>query len=211
MKNFEIIFKKLKQFYTVTKWSEHMDRNAFEVLISCILSLRTKDEVTYKASQRLFAKARTPLSLSKLDTETIEKLIYPVGFYKTKAKTIQNIAKIIHEQYNDIVPDTIDELLKLKGVGRKTANIVLVYGHNKPGMAIDTHAHRIPNRIGWIKTKTPDETEEVLRKQLPKKYWMDFNELMVRHGQQTCKPISPLCSKCPIKNYCEKIGVEKSR
>ncbi|MEA3430740.1 MAG: endonuclease III [Nanoarchaeota archaeon] len=209
--NFAIIFKKLKDYYLVTQWSEHGDQNPFQVLISCILSLRTKDEVTYLASKRLFNVAKTPLKLSKLSTKQIEKLIYPVGFYITKSKRIKEIARLIHKDHNNQVPNTIEELLKFKGVGRKTANIVMVYGHNKLAMAIDTHAHRIPNRIGWIKTKNPEETEFILRKQLPKKYWFDFNELMVRHGQTICRPISPFCSKCPISKHCKKVGIEKHR
>jgi len=209
--NFDIIFKKLKEFYPVTGFSEHNDKNPFQVLISCILSLRTKDEVTYVASKRLFKVGGTPKKLMNLGTDTIQKLIYPVGFYKRKSETIKNIAKIIHEQYKDIVPDTIDELLKLKGVGRKTANIVVTYGHNKEGLAIDTHAHRIPNRIGWIKTNSPLETEYTLRNILPKKYWKDFNELMVRHGKSICKPVSPLCSKCPIEKYCKKVNLKIHR
>lgn len=211
MKNIAIIFKKLKQYYKITKWREHGDSNPFQVLISCILSLRTKDEVTYRASERLFNVAPDAKSLSKLPVEKIRKLIKPSNFYITKAERIKEIARVIHNDYHDKVPDTIEELLKFKGVGRKTANIVLAYGYNLPAMAIDTHAHRIPNRIGRIKTKTPEETEMILRKQLPKKYWPDFNELMVRHGQQICRPVSPLCSECPIKNYCDRVGVEKSR
>lgn len=212
MKNLSIIFKKLKQFYTVTKWSEHMDRNAFEVLISCILSLRTKDEVTYKASKKLFNKARTPLSLSKLQIKTIEKLIYPVGFYKTKAIRIKEIARVIHDDYKDNVPDTIDELLKLKGVGKKTASIVMVYGHNKPEfIPVDVHVHVITNRLGWVKTKDPDTTMDELMRTVPKKYWEDINELFVRFGKDICVTVSPWCSKCPISPYCPKIGVMRSR
>ncbi|MBW3015422.1 endonuclease III [Candidatus Woesearchaeota archaeon] len=211
MKNVAIIFKKLEERYPITKFKEHGDSNPFQVLISCILSLRTKDEVTYVASRRLFKVAGTPKELMNLDLGMIRKLIYPVGFYKTKAERIKDIARVIHEDYKDKVPDTIDELLKLKGVGRKTANIVVTYGHDKEGLAIDTHAHRIPNRIGWIETKNPEETEMVLRKNLPRKYWMMFNELMVRHGKATCRPISPICSKCPICKWCKKVGVEISR
>lgn len=211
MKTVDIIFKLLMNHYPVNKFKEHGDENPFQVLISCILSLRTKDEVTYVASKKLFKVADTPKKLMNLDTKTIQELIYPVGFYKRKSETIKNIAKKIHEQYNDKVPDTIDELLKLKGVGRKTANIVITYGHNKEGLAVDVHAHRIPNRIGWIKTKTPEETEMLLRKDLPNKFWIPFNELMVRHGKAICRPISPICSQCPINEYCGKVGVGKSR
>lgn len=178
-------------------------RDPFKVLISCILSLRTKDAVTEKASERLFKIAETPEKLSNLSLEEIEKAIYPVGFYKTKAKRIKEISKIIKEKYASIVPDNFEELLKLKGVGRKTANIVMVYGFGKEGLPIDTHCHRIPNRLGWIKTKTPEQTEKALRKLIPKKYWFDFNDLFVQFGQNICKPVKPLCNICPVKKYCE--------
>jgi len=193
------------------KWDEIIN-TPFTTLISCILSLRTKDEVTDKASVRLLKKYNTPEKIVKLSEKKIQKLIYPVGFYKTKSKRIKEISNTIIDEYNSQVPDTIEGLLKLKGVGRKTANIVMVYGHKKSGfLPIDTHCHRIPNRLGWINTKTPDETEFALKKILPKKYWDDFNHLFVTFGQKICVPISPFCSKCPIKNYCKKISVLKSR
>ncbi len=176
--------------------------STFQVLISCIISLRTKDEVTAAASKRLYAVAKTPEQIMKLPTKKIEKLIYPAGFYRTKAKRIRDIARIIHEDYKDKVPDTMDELLKLNGVGRKTANIVMVYGHNKEGMPIDTHCHRIPNRLGWITTKTPEQTEEALRQLLPKRYWQDFNDLFVSFGQNICKPVGPRCGECPVSKQC---------
>ncbi len=178
-------------------------RDPFKVLISCLLSLRTKDAVTEKASERLFRIAETPEKLSALSLEEIEKAIYPVGFYKTKAKRIKEISKIIKEKYGSIVPDNFEELLKLKGVGRKTVNIVMVYGFGKEGLPIDTHCHRIPNRLGWIKTKTPEQTEKALRKLIPKKYWFDFNDLFVQFGQNICKPVKPLCNICLVKKYCE--------
>jgi endonuclease-3 len=168
------------------------------------LSLRTKDEVTAKASSKLFKVGDTPKKLIKLDNKKIEKLIYPVGFYKIKAKRIKEISKLLIKKYNSKVPSKIDELLKLKGVGRKTASIVMVYGHNeKYYLPIDTHCHRIPNRLGWIKTKTPEQTEGELRRILPKKYWYDFNDLFVTFGQNICKPIKPHCWECPISKYCK--------
>lgn len=178
-------------------------RDPFKVLISCLLSLRTKDAVTEKASERLFKIADTPEKLSSLPLEKIEEAIYPVGFYKTKARRIKEISKIIKEKYGSKVPDNFEELLKLKGVGRKTANIVMVYGFGKEGLPIDTHCHRIPNRLGWIRTKNPEQTERELRKLLPKKYWFEFNDLFVQFGQNICRPIKPLCNICPIKKYCE--------
>ena len=193
------------------KWEEII-HTPFTVLISCILSLRTKDEVTEKASVRLLKKHNTPEKILKLSEKEIQELIYPVGFYKTKAKRIRELSKTLIEKYNSKVPEDFNELLKLKGVGRKTANIVMTYGHKKQGhLAIDTHCHRIPNRLGWIKTKTPEETEKTLKKILPKKYWMEFNHLFVKFGQTICLPVSPLCSKCPIEKHCKKIEVNKNR
>ncbi len=186
-------------------------KDPFKVLIGTVLSLRTKDDVTHKASERLFEKASTPYEIIKLSPEEIEKLIYPVGFYKRKAKNIIEISKILIEKYNGNVPDSIDELLKLPGVGRKTANLVITLGYGKLGICVDTHVHRISNRLGIVKTKTPEETEFALRKILPKKYWIEYNDLLVTWGQNICTPISPKCSICKISPYCEKIGVVKHR
>ena len=192
-------------------WDD-IKKTPFTTLISCLLSLRTKDEVTAEASYRLFKRFNTPEKFINASEQDIQTLIYPVGFYKTKAKRIRDISRTIIEKYNGEVPNDFDELLKLKGVGRKTANIVMVYGHNKQGfLPIDTHCHRIPNRLGWIKTKTPEQTEDELKRVLPKRYWDDFNHLFVKFGQSICVPISPFCSKCPINKYCKKIGVIKSR
>ncbi len=183
----------------------------FRVLISCILSLRTKDEVTFPASERLFERASTLESLSRLDPKEIEKIIFPVGFYKIKAKQIPEICRRILQEYDGKVPDEIDELLKLKGVGRKTANLVMTLGYGKEGICVDTHVHRISNRLGFVQTKNANQTEFKLRKILPRKYWIDYNDLLVTWGQNVCKPISPFCSNCGIEKYCEKIGVLKSR
>lgn len=183
----------------------------FRVLISCILSLRTQDATTAKASHRLFAIADSPQSTLTLSANEIEKLIYPVGFYKTKAKNILDICRTLIEQYDGKVPDEIDELLKLKGVGRKTANLVVTLGYKKPGICVDTHVHRISNRWGYIKTKTPEKTEVALRRKLPKEYWIEYNNLLVNFGQHLCRPISPMCSACPVKTYCRRIGVTVRR
>ena len=193
------------------KWDEII-HTPFTTLISCILSLRTKDEVTEDASIRLLKKYDTPEKIITLSEQQIQRLIYPVGFYKTKAKRIKDIAKTVLEKYHGNVPENFDELLTLKGVGRKTANIVMVYGHRKKGyLPIDTHCHRIPNRLGWIKTKTPEQTEQELKHLLPEHYWNDFNHLFVTFGQTICLPISPLCSACPIRSYCKQVGVTKHR
>ena len=179
----------------------------FRVLISCILSLRTQDATTAKASHRLFAIADSPQAMVKLTAKKIAKLIYPVGFYKTKALNILEMCQTMIDQYDGRVPDEIDELLKFKGVGRKTANLVVTLGYNKPGICVDTHVHRISNRWGYIKTATPEKTEIALRAKLPNRYWIEYNNLLVNFGQHLCRPISPLCSECPVKKYCRQIGV----
>jgi len=201
----------LKKTYSSEMFAEVNGREPYKVLVSCILSLRTKDETSYPASERLFRLASTPKNMLKLTPKQIQKAIYPVCFYRVKSKTLLDISKKLLDEYKGKVPDTIDELLKFNGVGRKTANIVVTYGFNKPGIAVDTHVHRISNRLGLVNTKTPYETEFALRKKLPKKYWIPINELLVRHGQAICKPISPMCSKCPIHRYCKRVGVGKSR
>ena len=186
-------------------------RDPFRVLIATILSLRTKDETTSKAAQRLFEKADSPETLGKMDTATIAGLIYPVGFYRNKAETIQIVSRDIIDRFGGAVPDDIDDLLTLKGVGRKTANLVVTLGFNKPGICVDIHVHRITNRWGYVKTKTPDETETALRKKLPGKYWIRINDLLVPYGQNLCRPVSPFCSRCTIAEYCRRIGVDRSR
>ncbi len=185
--------------------------NPFEILVSTILSLRTKDEVTAKAAVKLFKIANTPEKILKTDEQAIQKTIFPVGFYKTKAKRLKQISKILIEKYNGEVPDTMENLLSLPGVGRKTANLVLIEGFKKNGICVDTHVHRITNRIGYVKTKTPDKTEFALRKKLPKKYWVKYNEVLVAFGQIICRPVSPFCSKCPVSFICPKKDVNRSR
>ncbi len=183
----------------------------FEILVSTLLSLRTKDEVTLEATLRLFNKAKTPQDILNLDLTDLEKLIYPVGFYPTKSKRLKEISRILLDEYSGQVPDTIEALLKLPGVGRKTANLVLTEGFKKPAICVDTHVHRISNRTGFVSTKNPDQTEFALREILPKKYWVSYNEILVAFGQVLCRPISPWCSKCPVADICQKVGVEKSR
>ena len=190
---------------------EESGNDPFHVLISCLLSLRTKDEVTEKASRRLFQLGKTPQALLKLSIRTIEKAIYPVGFYHTKARTVQGVCRDLLNRFDGRVPDSLEELLSLKGVGRKTANLVVTLAFQKPGICVDTHVHRISNRLGYVKTKTPDQTEMVLRKKLPRRYWIEFNDLLVPFGQNLCKPISPLCSLCPIERLCPKVGVTYRR
>jgi len=186
-------------------------KSPFLVLVSCILSLRTKDETTLPASERLFKLADTPQSMLKLTARQIEKAVYPVGFYKTKARNILGICRDVMGQFDGKVPDDINMLMTMKGVGRKTANLVLTEGFGIPAMCVDTHVHRISNRFGYVETKTPEETETALRKKLPKKHWMDYNALLVTWGQNVCRPISPLCSQCGVVKYCPRRGVTVNR
>ena len=183
----------------------------FPILISTILSLRTKDEVTAIAAERLLAMARTPEEMLKLSEGKIIKAIYPVGFYRNKAKTILHISRELIDRFHSRVPDTIEQLLTLKGVGRKTANLVVALGYNKEGLCVDTHVHRISNRLGYVRTKPPEETEYALRKKLPSVYWLRYNTLMVAFGRHVCVPISPFCSRCPVFAYCNRVNVVRSR
>jgi endonuclease III len=187
------------------------NRDPFRVLISTIISLRTKDAVTLASSNRLFSSADSPQTTLDLDVEEIEKLIYPAGFYKTKARNILKISRILLEQHNGQVPSKKEELLALPGVGIKTANLTLNLGFGIDAICVDTHVHRISNRCGWIQTKTPEESEKALELVMPKKFWIPLNELLVSYGQQICTPISPRCTECPIKKECSKIGVTKTR
>lgn len=186
-------------------------RDPFLILISCLLSLRTKDKTTNEASDRLFALAHTPATMLKLPLRKIERAIYPVGFYRTKAKSIHHICRRLLEVYGGRVPDSIDELLTLPGVGRKTANLVVTVGYEKPGICVDIHVHRISNRWGYINTKTPEASEEALRRKLPKQYWIKFNDLLVPYGQNLCQPVSPFCSRCKLTEFCDRVGVIRSR
>ena len=179
----------------------------FKVLICCILSLRTNDLTTYPCSLRMLELGTTPQDFLKVDVETLTKAIYPVGFYKNKAQQILDISRELVENYDGKVPASIDELVKFKGVGRKTANLVLAKGFGIPAICVDVHVHRISNRLGWVKTKTPEETEMALRKLLPEKYWLDINTILVTFGQNLCKPQRPMCETCPVQEYCESFAV----
>ncbi len=183
----------------------------FETLISTILSLRTKDLVTEGASRRLLGRASTPEAILKLSAREIEKLIYPVCFYRNKAASLLKTCRILVDRYEGKVPRTMEELLALPGVGRKTANLVLTLGFDQYGICVDTHVHRITNLFGYVKTKTPDETEFALRKKLPKKHWKTYNDLLVTFGQNLCVPVSPWCSRCPVEAYCERVGLKRHR
>jgi len=176
-----------------------------------VLSLRTKDEVTAAASRRLFERAPTPEALVALPVVEIEKRIFPVGFYRTKAARLVQISRIILDTHHGEVPATIEALLRLPGVGRKTANLVLVEGFGIPAVCVDVHVHRISNRIGYVATRSPDETESVLRRQLPKPYWIVYNELLVAFGQVICRPVSPYCSRCPVSDMCPRVGIDRHR
>lgn len=187
------------------------DHSPFKVLVSCIISLRTKDEVTAVASARLFARADNPRSMQALPVEEVERLIYPAGFYRNKAGQIYEIARRLVLEYGGDVPDDLDELLKFKGVGRKTANLVVTLGFGKPGICVDTHVHRICNRLGYVSTRSPEETEKALRSLLPTQYWIAINDLLVAFGQNHCHPVSPRCTTCRIAGFCSRVGVMKFR
>jgi endonuclease-3 len=196
---------------SVSALAERYRRDPWAVLASTILSLRTKDEVTLIRSRALLERAPTPEQLLLLTTEEIEKLIYPVGFYHTKARNLQKIAAIIMETYRGQVPADMEALLALPGVGRKTANLTLAEGFDIDSICVDVHVHRITNRLGALRSKTPEETEMLLREILPKKYWKRINLLLVLYGQRVCRPVSPFCSRCVIASYCGRAGVERSR
>jgi endonuclease-3 len=183
----------------------------FEILVSTLLSLRTKDPVTIKASQRLLDVARTPETILSLDLAAIEALIYPVGFWKTKARRLKQISTVLLERYQGQVPSGLEELLELPGVGRKTANLVRVEGFGLDGICVDTHVHRISNRVGYVRTRTPEQTEMRLRRKLPRRYWVHYNEILVAFGQTLCHPVSPWCSRCPVSDLCRRVGVHRNR
>jgi endonuclease-3 len=186
-------------------------KDPYLVLISCILSLRTKDKVTMDASRRLFKAADTPAGMIKLPLRRLEKIIYPVGFYRNKAKVILDISRKLLDQYGGRVPSALDELLAFKGVGRKTANLVRGLAFDIPSICVDTHVHRIPNRLGWIHTQNPEQSLEALMRIVPRDYWIKINTILVTFGQNICLPVSPYCSKCYVKGLCEQKGVKKYR
>jgi len=211
-KIYNILKKESKNFKVpVIDLIQMQYKDPFKVLVGTILSARTKDEVTMNASKRLFKLVKKVNDLDKLSQNQIEKLIYPVGFYKTKAKHLKELPGVLQAKFNGVIPDTVEELIELPGVGRKTANLVVAVGFQKPAMCIDTHCHRIPQRIGWFISKSPYDTEMIMRKIIPIKYWEKINSLFVAFGQYICRPISPKCSICPIKKYCKRVGVTTSR
>ena len=204
------ILKRLVRRWRVPIVGHYRD-DPFTTLISCLLSLRTKDETTRGASERLFRLARTPRAMLALTPRAIERAIYPVGFYRTKARTVRLVCRTLLDRYGGKVPDDLDELLTIKGVGRKTANLVVTLAFRKDGICVDTHVHRISNRWGYVKTKTPEATEMALRRKLPRRHWQTYNDLLVTFGQNLCHPTSPWCSRCPLEAPCAKVGVTHSR
>ncbi|OGF44272.1 MAG: endonuclease III [Candidatus Firestonebacteria bacterium RIFOXYA2_FULL_40_8] len=215
-KNIDLVIAVLKK--EIKKYKEPIvgvvakaTKDPFKILISTMISLRTKDDVTTESSKRLFLLSGTPAGMLKLTDKAIEKAIYPAGFYRVKAKAIKTTAKMLLDKFGGKVPNTLDELLTLSGVGRKTANLVLTLGFNKYGICVDTHVHRITNRWGYVETKNPEETEFALRDKLPKKHWKIINDLLVTYGQNLCHPVSPRCSICKLEGFCGKIEVNKSR
>jgi endonuclease-3 len=205
------VLRRLGRRYEIDRFVKRNGSSPFRILVGCVLSLRTKDEVSYPATERLFTRAATPREMVRLRVSTIERLIYPAGFYRRKATQIREISRRLIDDWDGEVPDDLDALLALPGVGRKTANLVVTLGFGKPGICVDTHVHRITNRLGWVETRHPDETEQVLRDVLPRRYWIAINETLVRHGQRICKPISPICTACPVSTDCPGKGVERHR
>lgn len=216
MTNWDYVISILEESYhnheapSVTLIS-NTEKTPYHILVSTLISLRTKDEVTLKASRNLFARAGSCKEILQLSEEEIAALLYPAGFYKTKAKRLLEIARIIEEEYNSIIPDSMEDLLKLPGVGRKTANLVLILGFKQSSICVDTHVHRISNRFGWVETSVPDQTEFALKDLVPEKYWIMLNDFMVSYGQMVCKPVSPHCTTCKLFSICPRIGVKKHR
>ena len=214
IKDIDEVMKILEKEFPTTKTTLNKMRvkpNAFKILISCLLSLRTQDKNTEIASTKLFAVADTPKEILALPIKKLEKLIFSSGHYKKKARTLKHVSKVLIEEFDGKVPATREELMSIKGIGPKTANIVLAFAFGKKVLPIDTHCHRIPNRLGWVKTKTPEKTEIELNKILPKKYWTEFNSVFIQFGKKICQPVSPFCSTCPISDYCPRIGVVRNR
>ncbi|MFQ5898136.1 MAG: endonuclease III domain-containing protein [Candidatus Methylomirabilia bacterium] len=195
----------------VAEVADQTNQDPFRILITCLLSFRTKDETTGPAADRLFALAKTPETISRLTPRQIERVIYPVGFYRTKARLILSFCRELPERFNGKVPPHLDALLTLPGVGRKTANLVITRAFALPGICVDTHVHRIVNRLGFVRTKTPEQTELALREKLPPRHWIEVNELLVAFGKNICAPLSPKCSICPVHNACHRVGVRRSR
>jgi len=214
---FDDMMKALTAFFPeeaapiITRISRDRKNDPFLVLVGTLLSLRTKDETTEKVMETLMPHVRTPRELLRIPTGDLERMIYPVGFYRNKAKILKEVAGIIITSFGGKVPDTIEELLTIRGIGRKTANLVVTEGYGKPGICVDTHVHRISNRLGVVSTKNPHQTEEMLRQVLPQKYWIVYNSLLVTFGKRICTPLSPKCSQCPLNTICPKKNVTKSR
>jgi endonuclease-3 len=206
------VLARLKRRYDWKRFSRvHGPGGPFRILIGCVISLRTRDEVTYPATERLFRRAGTPQRMARLREATIAEAIYPAGFYRRKAQQIREISVRLVRDHGGRVPGTIEALLELPGVGRKTANLVVTLGFGRPGICVDIHVHRITNRLGWVRTRGPHQTEQALRETLPGRHWIPINEVLVRHGQQVCKPISPICSACSVNGDCARRGVTRSR
>lgn len=216
-RNINKIMKTLEKHFHYTKRTtlnrlrKSAKPDAFKILISCLLSLRTKDSNTENVSEKLFRAASSPKAIAKMPLKKLEKIIYSSGSYRKKARTLKHVSSIILKKHKGKVPNSKEELLAIKGIGSKTANIVLCFAYGKDVLPIDVHCHRTPNRLGWVKTKTPEQTEQELEKILPEEYWREFNAIFVLFGKTICQPVSPFCSKCPINKYCSRIGVTKSR
>lgn len=215
MHNIEKVIKILEKHFppqgktTLNKMRKNPE--AFKILISCLLSLRARDENTEKVSKQLFAVADTPEQIASIPTQKLEKLIFSSGHYRKKAQVLKHVSNELITRFNSIVPSTRDELMSIKGIGPKTSNIVLAFAFGQPVIPVDTHVHRIPNRLGWVKTKTPEKTEDELMKIVPKEYWINFNAIFVAFGREICQPVSPKCSICPVRKYCKRVGVKRSR
>ncbi|MBD3259738.1 endonuclease III [Candidatus Woesearchaeota archaeon] len=211
-KNIPLVLKKLTEYHGTTMLGEFSSRyNKWQVLVSTILSARARDEVTMPLCKELFSKYPTMQKLAKANIKDVEKLIKRIGFYRNKAKNIVQASRMILEKFKGKVPSKREELMKLPGVGSKVAGCVRVYAFNEPSIPVDTHVHRIVNRLGWVKTKTPDQTEQQLEKIVPKRYWKLVNELLVYHGKTICLSQIPRCSECVVEKYCKKVGVKKQK
>ncbi|MGQ4832678.1 MAG: endonuclease III domain-containing protein [Candidatus Asgardarchaeia archaeon] len=205
----DILRKEIERFkHPIVQALARRNPDAFKILVATLLSARTKDTITAQVIDKLFEKVNGPEDLIKMSEDEIARLIYPIGFYRQKAKFLKELSKIILEKYNGKVPDTIEELVKLPGVGRKTANLVVILAFDKDGICVDTHVHRIVNRWQYVKTRTPEETEKALREKLPRKHWKEINRILVTFGQNICTPVNPKCEKCPINNLCP-YGIQK--
>lgn len=213
--NIEEVIKILSKKYISTEETTlnrmRKKPDPFKILISCLLSLRAKDETTEVISKDLYKIADTPEKIAKLPTKQLEKIIFSTGHYRKKAQVLKHVSNELIKRFNSKVPKTREKLMSIKGVGPKTANIVLAFAFGEPVIPVDTHVHRIPNRLGWVKTKLPEKTEEELMKIVPKEYWSDFNAVFVQFGREVCQPVSPWCSKCPVNKHCKRINVNKSR